>query len=933
MPSALFTPLAGRIFMSFAGYLIQSAFQKSPGPQFAKSTVRATVLDGRYLYGERRTGGQLIFAKVKDDTLHMAFCLSEGPLAPITEVYIDGDPLSRIAEDDLEPGEEQPTGGLNVIEQGPPRKLGPNRANKFSEHIEIWEYFAADGTQGAELRTAFPDDWTADHVDPGVSWVYVTLRQNEGKRKLFSKIPTLSFRTGGIMATWPGQDTPAPIVTAAQAWWHFLTVVREIPPDAIPQADVLAAIALSGALVPTEPPLPEGYEAYEDESIRYRLDAEINHGMTVAEVQQLLNFAWNGHILDIGGRIHFRPGAADPVSRTIGVQDIMARQEVSFDLPLVDRYNAIHMQLEQSKQKEWDEQDMPILEDRSLQAIMQQRRVLELGSYRGTTWPIVALRLMVAEQEAIREGATYRYTLTRGEGFENCLLLPGDRVWLDDPENGLDPDLEGAVPFRLLRVRVNGDWTVEIEAREDPDGLYDDMAQLPPLLPRALQPGVSDDPPPMPQNVTVTTNSHYRSDGGDEVAVIGLSWTDLGFRTIFQVTDPGFVERTQEVSYGNSVQLRSDRSGPHVIAMWHENAWGVRGPEYEPMPGVRFIVTTSVAGKPPTPVITDVRWRGSLVVFSLRIATPINDLQGVDVRFTQIELDSAGEPPRLSLSDPSADPPITGNWDNPMIVTRVADVAIAGGLAGRTLQVSAGPLLEQGKFRFGLRLVNRAGLLSDIAQTQTSERITITDPRHFTESFGGGRVWLGTRQQAAQVPFPNALTLGLDGLPNGVFGIRHVLAADPRVPNAVSGNTWDGRLGWPVGAAVAPDGTCRWLSATHNVAGLFGQVAVTGIVALPRILLADTSGDIVADNQNTVMYAFYGATASALGRVNVGNAYEIATGATSRPAGVNVRRIVNLFSTGNLGGEAEFFRILIAFNQRHVGLAVEQLSIDYEVVI
>ena len=933
MPSGLITPIAGRIFFSIAGFIIQSSAQKSPGPQFARTTVRATVLDARHLYGERRSGGQLLFAKVKDGILHMAFALSEGPLGPIQEIYLDGDPLSRIAEDDLEEGQEQPTGGLQVLETGPPRKLAPNRANRFADYVEVWEYFAANGTQGSELHEEFPEDWTTDHVDPGVSWVYVTLRQNEGKRKLFSKIPELSFRTEGKLGTWPGQAVPAPFRHAAAVWWDWLTVVRGIPEDAIPVADVLAAVAVSSPLVPTNPPLPVGYEMYEDESIRYRVDTEINHGMTVAEVQQMLNFAWAGSVLDVGGSILFRPGAANVVGRTITVADILERRESSFDLPLSDKFNAAHAQLEQSKQNDWDEMDMPVLHDRGQQAIQSQVRTLELGVYRGVTWPVVMLRLMVLAMRKIRAGATYRYLLNRGEAFENCLLTPGDRVWIDDPENGLDPTLEGAEPFEVERIIISPDWTVEVELREDPDSLYDDRAQLPPLLPRALQPGLSDDPPPMPVGVTVVDRSHYVTEGGNELAVIQLSWTDQGYRTIFQITDPGLLTRTQVVAYGASVILTSDRAGGHLIEMWHENAYGVRGPGLDPPLAVDTIISTN----PVTPVITDVRQRGALLQISIRLGSPSRDIQGADVRYTITDVDDVPNPPLMVLPDPAADPPVAGNWDNPSITTRLTDGAVTPaliepGLAARTLLVLAGPLLEQGKIRVGLRLVNRAGQLSGLAQSGIY-RFTLTDPRLFSETWGGGVPWTGTNVRCGQVPFPGALLLGVDGLPNSVARIGHTLAPDRDYPGALSALKWDGRAGWPVGPAGGTDGEVFWLSSTKNIAGLFGQVVVTGMIARPRYEVHDPGGDTVADRESLRFFAFYGSTSSAMGRVTAANAWAIATGQQSRPSGVNVSEIFPGRRSGDLGSEAEFFKIMMVFRRGHTGVGIARLAVDFEVVI
>ena len=156
MPAGTFTPIAARIFTSFAGFLVQSALTPSPGPVYGRRTARATILDARHVIGSRRAPGQLVFEKVKDETLHRAIAISEGPLSGIQDMYLDSQPLSKVDESELEEGEEQPTGGIQVLDADAPRRLAPNRRSKFGAHLEMYEYFAADGTQGAELREAFP---------------------------------------------------------------------------------------------------------------------------------------------------------------------------------------------------------------------------------------------------------------------------------------------------------------------------------------------------------------------------------------------------------------------------------------------------------------------------------------------------------------------------------------------------------------------------------------------------------------------------------------------------------------------------------------------------------------------------------------------------------------------------------------------------------
>ena len=118
---------------------IRKAFRRDPDPiaqlTGPKQTIRSEIVPERSILGRARVPGVLAYYGSYQRNAVMGLVLSQGECEAIEKVWIDGHEvlLERTAQ----------TGG---------DKLVPASSSEYRGKIEFYEYFAADGTQGAFLR-------------------------------------------------------------------------------------------------------------------------------------------------------------------------------------------------------------------------------------------------------------------------------------------------------------------------------------------------------------------------------------------------------------------------------------------------------------------------------------------------------------------------------------------------------------------------------------------------------------------------------------------------------------------------------------------------------------------------------------------------------------------------------------------------------------
>ncbi len=541
-------------------------------------TIQSEVVNARFLAGKMRTPGVLCYFGAAGREARMGLVLGEGPCEGLADdgtpertgkavIWIDG---KRVQ--------------LERTTQSGGDLLKPVAGDKYDGKIEIWEYFAADGSQGAAMRTAettklidnsdyqgggtgefddygnprqieqlqpspFPPwtdgaDGTDAHKLQGLSWVYVKLTQpnykdaegrpNYGKRT-FTRVPNIEFLIKGMKLRWPGlvtqwesgadyeagdfvsnddtewrctadhtsasgneptqtnsggtnweEDTDPRVWTenaaAVRYWWE--TERRGRSADLIDEAAFTAAYAACEEEVDVTDDLPTSHNEFRRFGVvkQYTINGVITAGDDVSSVEDQLDAAWAGEVIEAGGKLLFKPGAERPATAKLDLSgaDIVAPPSVQPWAPLQDRVNAIDIELAQSRAHGWSKLSLPEYVD---QDALDRDGVKRAGSLRlaYVTDPLAAGRLQAVNLRRARESLRLEASVTPGDNFERLPLIPTDVVTVTVSEHGLtDARME------VERVSIEPDWSVVLSLREVLDDTYDDTLVLPELISREI---------------------------------------------------------------------------------------------------------------------------------------------------------------------------------------------------------------------------------------------------------------------------------------------------------------------------------------------------------------------------------------------------------------------------------------------------------------
>ena len=474
------------------------------GPE-TKGQIRAEVHPARWIVGRAKVGGALAYFGSRGRDARMVLVLSEGECEKIEKLWIDGEevPLVRTAST---------KGDL----------LKPSSTSRFKDKITIREYFAGDGSQGSHLVSAtntrqggyvnydfdiplfldpvssgtYEDDspgsswpvWTNQHKLNGLSWVYITLTQphygRDQKKRFWTHVPQFQFLVKGIKITWPGQTTKTWTDNAAaiRYWWE--TVRRGRQATNVDVTSFSSAYLLCEETVEiAKADLPSAYSDYVDfrSYKRYSINGLVTSGDDVGQVEDQMDGAWAGEVVEYYGRLHFRPGQDVSTSvMTIGDSDILTAPVASPWNPLQQRYNVVNSQIGQSRVHEYTELSLPQYVD--LQAFLRDGTLRETNlALTYVTDPLTAGRLQAVVLRRARESLRVEVRIKPGSSGSSLGLVPTDRVTLTTSELGLT-----ATRMEVERVRIFPDWTVGLTLREDLDRTYDDTLVLPPIISREI---------------------------------------------------------------------------------------------------------------------------------------------------------------------------------------------------------------------------------------------------------------------------------------------------------------------------------------------------------------------------------------------------------------------------------------------------------------
>ena len=441
--------------------------------QVYQGIVRSAALPARWILGRARVGGMLVYYEEQNEvedkgpkTVQLAIVLSEGPLEQIEKIWVDGVevPLrNRSVDND----------GVHLNFHGP--LLG---------HIAVWEYFAADGSGGASLRSR-STHWTSQHRLTGKSWVHVELNQNDysdASDRIWDGFPEIEFLIQGSKIRWPGQPNPTWTENAAAIRYWYMTEICGISPDLIDISSFLAAYATCEQTVSFD--LSENYTqaGYQSSSIRYSINGVISNEDT-ANVENEFDFCWQGYVVEANARYYFRPGVNRPILRVLSDKDILENVSIQVAPILQDRVNSMSMQLTQSNVKNWQGQDLPTQIDRVSKETRDNNEELwlDLGTRQYVQDPIVGGRLVAIALKRAQDLSTFIYRVSPGRHLEWLRVIPGDRIRINHQALGLEIDTV------ITSVETNEDWSVTITFQSYSQNLYKPVLVLPP------EPAPSDD--------------------------------------------------------------------------------------------------------------------------------------------------------------------------------------------------------------------------------------------------------------------------------------------------------------------------------------------------------------------------------------------------------------------------------------------------------
>ena len=542
------------------------------------------VSDARWVLGEVRTGGQYVWFQDVDDeqTQWRVFVISEGSCDSIQKIWVDGEEVSFTRTGNR----LQATGS-------------------FAERLDVYEYFAADGTQGAEIRAAC-SNFTVQHRYHGLSWVAIRLNQPnwgmDDEERFWTTVPDVEFLVRGLKITWPGQTTPTFTRNVAALRYWVETERRGLSPTVIDRTTFDAALAAcaTAADFSGRSGLPAGYTTVFQQ---YTFDDIITADMELEEIQASMDFCWQGEIANAGGVLYFRPGIDRPIRYAITEDHLISIEAARFNQSTQERINAATMTLNQSADHQYLEYEVPeIVDAHSLVQDQNQKQSVDLGAPLGVNLPVKASWLLTVALRRLRDSkqlAIVVFPGFEGNPYAYFGLLPGDWVTLTVAEYGFDEKL-----FQVYSKTPNDDGTVSLILEEQSRGNYALNLTLPPLM---GQPGDLPNSRDVPNVSALASDEIARVQrDGTTVVFLDVTWTALPLFTEVEMRRQGTtaVRKTESrtatasfegVTVGDTYEVRArHRNRNNFVGDWTPWQANTIDGDLTPPPDPTGVVFTAV---------------------------------------------------------------------------------------------------------------------------------------------------------------------------------------------------------------------------------------------------------------------------------------------------------------------------------------------------
>ena len=569
------TILAGALIyggLAAASYLLQPDAPSLPSLSGSsgttKSTIKSALTPRRWALGRTRLSGVLAFAREaysRESDFWIVLLLSEGSCVEIQRLWSSGEKVEFTRSAD---GVIQGTGD-------------------WQNRITIWEEFDGLGSTGGAGPTALRAacaDWTTDHQLKGISHVIVRLRQsNYGAGtadvdlddRFWTAVPDLSFLLKGMKITWPGQAVATWTENAAAIRYWWMRNRRGIPDEAIFVGGIGQAVAVCGHQVTVMAPTGADAADYPATEARYAINGTVLSGMAVEQVEAEFDWCWQGHVVEIDGVHHFRPGAERAPILDLGADDIMSLEALRAAPSLQDRVNAAHIRISQSWAHDWSPLSLPEFVDPEQQLRDGERYPLDLGERQFEASPTGVIRKTAVYMRRARASAVFTYRVQARSDLRWLGVLPTDRLRLTDPSLGLENFL-----VVIHGVTVNPDWSVTLQLEEAPDGIYSDTLYLGPLRGRGVAGPGSRLPPlaPVFENTTPSFVAFLTADGQVHTDVI-VEVTPSAYAALrVTITGPEGFEDTKQIIGRSRVVMAVPTEGDYTVKAQYVSNLDITGP-------------------------------------------------------------------------------------------------------------------------------------------------------------------------------------------------------------------------------------------------------------------------------------------------------------------------------------------------------------------
>ena len=533
-----------------------------------EQTINAAITPVRWIVGTVRCTGRIVWVHVDDDeevvnadtsrdtvsSLHLAMVLSQESCEGIQEVWLDGTQLTVTKSTE---------NGHSVFK---------------ADGFELHEYFKADGTEGSECFTAAAGaELSFDAADvsaEGVSWVYIKLTQNDYGSDLdtrrYSKVPNIEFVVKGIKIASGRDPAGAKAYTENAAvirkWW--LTERRGFDYRLINKAFYRAAVTRCDTMIDISNLTNFDSSAMSTDLARYTINGLIHSGDDVKRVEEDMDFAWDGAVVEWDGEYLFRPGGQRTSVKEITGEDVV--EEPLYRPGTVLSANRFICDIPQSEWHSYLPYTLTV-DDTGKQDYDGSIQTVNLGRTDLVSNPAQAANLLRSAARRARASSSIELTVMPGDNFENVAIAPGDKITLSLPELSLI-DAE----FLVMDTRILEGWAVKMVLVEWGSDWYDDSFSLDTYTPRQVL-GVGNLTAPSPVDVTIVASQNQ---DGTFIwfALLTMPKSVWQYNIRYKLSADDDNKWQEAITFGNQTTVQLNAAGEWVFEVRSQSRDGRQSP-------------------------------------------------------------------------------------------------------------------------------------------------------------------------------------------------------------------------------------------------------------------------------------------------------------------------------------------------------------------